>query len=105
MKIIDKVATIKKLALMFCSILFFLVIVTTTTTVERLVNSQRTIIGSLKALGLSNLKIKLHYSNLWSISDIYRKYFRFIFRTYTIGKDILNKQKDLYNMPNWHILF
>ncbi|MBO8441658.1 MAG: FtsX-like permease family protein [Firmicutes bacterium] len=104
-KIIDKVATIKKLALMFCSILFFLVIVTTTTTVERLVNSQKTIIGSLKALGLSNFKIKLHYVIYGAFPTFIGSILGLYLGPITIGKDILNKQKALYNMPNWHILF
>lgn len=59
----QKVSMMKKLAILLSSVILILVLLTILTTIQRLVKQQQTIIATLKALGLRNRLILLHYSS------------------------------------------
>ncbi|WP_289891364.1 ABC transporter permease [Virgibacillus pantothenticus] len=100
---IQKKNSIKKLSIMFCTVLFALVILTTETTIRRLVNKQRSIIGLLRALGLSKFKIILHYVQYGFLPTLFGGTIGLFFGPRTIAPLILDKQKPLFNMPYWEV--
>ncbi len=97
----QKIFTLEKLSFIFSVVIFLLVLLTVSTTMHRIVKNQQTLIGTLKAIGIRNRAILLHYSlyglGVCAIGGI----IGYILGPYTITPFILNLQKDLYMMNKW----
>lgn len=86
----QKIFTLEKLSFIFSVVIFLLVLLTVSTTMHRIVKNQQTLIGTLKAIGIRNRAIFLHYSlyglGVCTIGGI----IGFILGPYTITPFILN---------------
>ncbi|NEX01821.1 putative ABC transport system permease protein [Pseudobutyrivibrio sp. NOR37] len=101
---VSKIQQIKKMAIMFSVIFLLLAILCIRTTMKRIVQKQRIQIGILKAVGIYNFAIKIHYAMYGFIVSIIATLLGYILAPRTIAPVLLDLQKDFYSMPKWSII-
>ena len=84
----------------FSGIFLFIAMLSVITTMTRVVNNQRTQIGTLKALGFSNNKILLHYIGYGFWISIFACIVGLILGYFAIGNIFLNTEMDFFEIPN-----
>ena len=72
------------------------------TTMTRVVKKERVQIGTLKALGFSNVKILFHYMSYGFWISIVASIIGLILGYYFIGTIFMNLQMDFFEIPNGH---
>ncbi|QSZ27536.1 ABC transporter permease [Aceticella autotrophica] len=97
----NKIIQIKKLSIMFSIIFLLLTLLTMQTTMKRLVETERTQIGMLKALGFRNRQIYFHYALYGFIISLIGSIIGYILAPYTITPTLLILQKKFNSMPIW----
>ncbi|QSZ26564.1 ABC transporter permease [Aceticella autotrophica] len=98
---IDKIAQIRKLSILFSLVFFLLALLTMQTTMKRLIETERTQIGTLKALGYHNKQLLLHFGLYGFIISLLGVTVGLITAPHTITPILLNLQKKFYSMPVW----
>lgn len=99
----DKFKQLRSMTVLFAVVLTLLAVLTIQTTMKRMIETQRIQIGTLKALGYQNWKIRLHYLfyGFW-VSLIGGALGLFI-APLTISRALLSLQKDFYSLPEWNV--
>jgi len=96
----NKVAQIRKISIMFSSIFLLLALLTIQTTMRRLVENQRSQIGTLKALGFHDRIILLHYSLYGFIVTLVGSFLGLILGPRLLSPVFLDAQTKSYSIPN-----
>lgn len=97
----DKVTQMITMATLFSSIFILLSILCMYTCISRLVNNQISQIGTMKALGYSNIMIYIHYGMYGLLFSLAGCILGVVTGTNTVSKIILNLQKLQYSIPDW----
>ncbi len=98
-----EIGTIRKMATLFSAVFVLLSLLTMYTTMSRLVLSQRTQIGTLKAIGYSNWIIRLHYA-LYGVSiPIIGGLLGILCGKVFVSKALINIKKTSLTLPAWEI--
>lgn len=84
----------------FSGIFIFISMLSVITTMTRVVDKQRTQIGTLKAIGFTNRKILFHYIGYGIWISIFAGIVGLIFGYYFIGKVFMNLEMGFFEMPN-----
>lgn len=100
---IDKFGQIKKMAMVFSILLILLCMLCIQTTMKRMIETQRIQIGTLKAIGYSNTKIRLHYLCYGFWISLIGGTLGLLTAPPTISTLLLNMQKQFYSVPEWHV--
>ncbi|MGY3779451.1 ABC transporter permease [Isobaculum melis] len=98
---IQKVLVLKKLAILFSAVIMLLVLLTILTTIQRLVRQQRTIIATLKALGIRNRSILFHYSSYGLFISLIGVILGMIVAPYSFTPFVLATQRNQFMLANW----
>ncbi|MHC5230066.1 ABC transporter permease [Enterococcus sp. LJL99] len=97
----QKVSMMKKLAILFSGVILILVLLTILTTIQRLVKQQQTIIATLKALGLRNRMILLHYSSYGFFISLLGSVAGLVIAPYTFTPFLLEVQEKQFMLGEW----
>jgi putative ABC transport system permease protein len=99
----DKFRQLRSMTVLFSAVLILLAMLTIQTTMKRMIEIQRSQIGTLKALGYQNWKIRLHYllygfwvSLLGGVAGLFAA-------PPTISEALLSLQKKFYSVPEWRV--
>lgn len=84
----------------FSGLFLFIAMLSVVTTMTRVVKKQKKQIGTLKALGLSKLKISLHYIGYGFFVAILGSIFGILLGRYFIGSVFLNLEMSFFEVPN-----
>ena len=84
----------------FSGIFLFIAMLSVITTMTRVVNNQRIQIGTLKALGFSNIRILLHYIGYGFWISIFACIIGLILGYFAIGNLFLRTEMDFFEIPN-----
>lgn len=86
----------------FSGIFLFIAMLSVITTMTRVVKNQRTQIGTLKALGFSNIRILLHYIGYGLWISIFAGIIGLILGYFLIGNIFINLEMEFFEVPNGH---
>ena len=86
----------------FSGIFLFIALLSVITTMTRVVKKERVQIGTLKALGFSNVKILFHYMSYGFWISIVASIIGLILGYYFIGTIFMNLQMAFFEIPNGH---
>ena len=86
----------------FSGIFLFIAMLSVITTMTRVVNNQRTQIGTLKALGFSNNRILFHYIGYGLWISIFASIIGLILGYVFIGNVFINLEMEFFEIPNGH---
>lgn len=95
---------IKAIECVFPIVFFLIAALTMLTTMTRLTTSQRTQIGTLKAMGFSDRKILIHYLSYGIWLGLIGGIFGLFTGPLVIAPIIFDMQKALYTLPKWPIM-
>ena len=84
----------------FSGIFLFIALLSVITTMTRVVKKQRTQIGTLKALGFSNIKILFHYIGYVLWISIVACFLGLVLGYFFIGNLFINLEMSLFELPN-----
>ncbi len=96
----DRIVSFKTFALVFPVVFFLLALLTMLTTMVRLVESQRTQIGTLKALGYTFTQILLHYISYGIWLGMFGGIIGLILAPITIPQLVYKIQEKMFIYPN-----
>lgn len=94
---------IQKLSLAFSFLFFLLALLTMQTSIARLIDTQRTQIGTLKALGFTDGQIRLHYTLYGLTVSFLGSVLGLILAPVTLSPAILHSQATAYSLPAWPV--
>lgn len=97
----SQIVQLRSMSFMFSALFIILSLLSMQTTMKRLVETQRTQIGTLKALGFSRLQITLHYASYGFIISSVGAILGFIIGPKVITPVLIEVQKDFYTLPIW----
>lgn len=100
---IQKTRQIEKMSIMFSTIFVMLALLTMQTAMARLVDTQRTQIGTLKALGFKDRQIRLHYAAYGISVGLFGGLLGLVIAPVTIAPALLYSQSTIYTLPEWHV--
>lgn len=89
------------LAIMFPIIFVMVSLLILLTTITRIVNNQRTQIGTLKAIGFDNKTLILHYLSYGFIVTLFGSVLGIIIGYRTIPYIFINPMQTFYTIPHW----
>ncbi|MDF7682202.1 FtsX-like permease family protein [Lactobacillus sp. ESL0679] len=101
---LDRVGQIRNLSYLFSFIFILLATLAMYTTIQRLIKNQTDIIATFKALGLSNLKVRLHYASFGLLVGGLGTITGFLFAP-AISWFVLVTQQQMFSIPHWKISF
>ena len=84
----------------FSGIFLFIAMLSVITTMTRVVKNQRVQIGTLKALGFSNIRILFHYIGYGFWISIFSSILGLILGYYVIGKIFIDLEMEFFEIPN-----
>ena len=84
----------------FSGLFLFIAILSVITTMTRVVKKQKLQIGTMKALGIKNSKIVMHYVGYGFFVSLAAAIFGIILGKYFIGTFFLNMEMDYFEVPN-----
>ena len=84
----------------FSGLFLFIAILSVITTMTRVIKRERTIIGILKSLGYSDLRIILHYASYGFIVSLIGSIVGIIIGYYGIGNIFINMEMTYFEVPN-----
>ena len=97
----DKIFQVKKLSIMFSALFLLLALLTMQTTMKRLVETERTQIGTLKALGFRNGQLLFHYALYGFVASLFGAAIGTLLAPHTITTILLKIQKEQFSVPIW----
>ena len=86
----------------FSGIFLFIAMLASLTTMTRVVKNERTQIGTLKALGFSNIRILFHYIGYGFWISVFASLVGLILGYYIIGNIFINLEMSFFEIPNGH---
>ena len=86
----------------FSGIFLFIAMLSVITTMTRIVKNERTQIGTLKALGFSNIRILLHYIGYGFWISLIASIVGLLLGYYFIGKVFISLEMSFFEIPNGH---
>lgn len=89
-------------AIMFPILFVIVSILTLITTMTRIVNNQRTQIGTLKSLGFTNRSLIIHYSSFGFVLSLTGCILGSVVGYYTIPYLFFPSMSSFYTLPSWH---
>lgn len=92
---------LKSMSFMFSALFILLSLLSIQTTMKRLVETQRTQIGTLKALGFTDLHILIHYAAYGFLISATGSTIGFVLGSKLITPILINVQKYFYTIPKW----
>lgn len=95
----DEITQHKEIGLIFALSFLFIAILVSITTIHRLMHSQRTQIGILKALGFSRRKLYLHYISHCTGITLAASFLGCFLGQWILPSLILPMIKDMYSLP------
>ncbi len=98
----NEVNQMKAMQTIFPIVFLLIAVLTTLTTMTRITMSQRTQIGTLKAVGFSNNKILRHYTSYGTSIGILGGILGFITGPILLPKLVFSFQMGFYTMPEWN---
>ncbi|WP_160672653.1 ABC transporter permease [Clostridium sp. C8-1-8] len=98
---INQIKQLRILSFMFSILFILLSLLAMQTTMKRLVDNQKMQIGTMKALGFSNIQILIHYSLYGFTISLLGSFIGFLLAPSFITPILLNIQKNFYTMPRW----
>lgn len=99
----NKISQMKKMSIMFSILFFFLTLLTMQTTMKRVVETERTQIGTFKALGFRNGQLYFMYACYGLVISLLGSAVGLILAPHVISPTLLNLQKKFYTMPHWEV--
>lgn len=84
----------------FSGLFLFIAMLSVITTMTRVVKKQKLQIGTMKALGIKNYKIVMHYVGYGFFVSLAAAIFGIILGKYFIGTFFLNMEMDYFEVPN-----
>ena len=84
----------------FSGIFLFIAMLSVITTMTRVVKNQRVQIGTLKALGFSNIRILFHYIGYGFWISIFSSVLGLVLGYYVIGTVFINLEMEFFEIPN-----
>ena len=87
----------------FSGLFLFIALLSVITTMTRVVKRERIQIGTLKALGFSNLKVTSHYVSYGFWVSLVGALFGIILGKYFLGSTFLNLEMSFFEMPNGRV--
>lgn len=84
----------------FSGLFLFIAMLSVITTMTRVVKKQKLQIGTMKALGIKNSKIVMHYTGYGFFVSLAAAIFGVILGKYFIGTFFLNMEMDYFEVPN-----
>lgn len=90
------------LAVMFPIIFVVVALLILLTTITRIVNNQRTQIGTLKAIGFDNRSLMIHYLSFGFILTLLGSVLGIIIGYQTIPYIFVKPMQSYYTLPSWH---
>ena len=97
----SQITQLRSMSFMFSALFLLLSLLSMQTTMKRLVETQRTQIGTLKALGFTNLQIMLHYALYGFFISAVGAALGLILGPRVITPLLITVQKDFYTLPRW----
>ena len=95
------VGSYKTLRTFFPAIFMMIAVLGIVTTMTRLVTKQRTVIGTLKALGFSNVVVMIHYVSYSVVIALTGAILGAVAGWYTLGASIFDSMKAYYCIPGY----
>lgn len=95
---------IRKMAILFSSVFILLALMTMYTSMVRLVNRQKTLIGTLKALGTGSNAIRLHYACYGLVIPILGGILGLIIGRYTVSPALMKVKQSTIYLPQWSLI-
>lgn len=101
---VQKTGQIQKMSILFSAIFILLALLTMQTTMTRVVDTQRTVIGTLKALGFGSRQIRAHYISYGLSVGLLGSVLGLAIAPFTISPLLLRSQANsLYTLPAWPV--
>jgi putative ABC transport system permease protein len=94
----------QKMAMLFSTVFILLALMTMYTSMVRLVNRQKTLIGTLKALGVSGWSIRLHYAAFGLFISILGGIVGLIAGRYTVSPALIKVKQTTIYLPDWELI-
>lgn len=99
----DKFSQLRNMTVLFAVLLTLLAMLTMQTTMKRMIEIQRIQIGTLKAIGYQNWKIRLHFLFYGFWVSLIGGFAGLLIAPLTISKILLELQKNFYSCPEWNV--
>lgn len=99
--VVDAAKSFQSMSITFSAVFILLVLLTINTTIKRMVETQRTQIGTLKAIGYSNKAIRVHYGCYGLLISILGVLLGYFISPPVITKMFIDIELDFYYIPNW----
>ncbi len=95
--------SIKSMAIMFSALFMLLSLLTINSTMQRMIETQRTQIGILKAMGCSDRLIRVHYSLYGLVISLIGAVIGLVAAPFTLMKMLIDVEKSYYSLYEWPI--
>lgn len=99
----DEINQIRKMAILFSTVFILLAVLTMYTTMKRLINNQKIIVGTMKALGFSKGQLYLHYSLYGFLLSLIGGITGILIGHNIISNIVLNIKKASMTLPEWKV--
>ncbi len=93
----------QKMATLFSAVFILLALLTMYTSMSRLVNRQKTLIGTLKALGVSGRAIRIHYAAYGFVIPLVGGIIGLIVGRFTVSKALMKVKQTTIYIPEWNL--
>jgi putative ABC transport system permease protein len=101
---VDKeIKQMRTMSIAYCTAFMLLAILTMYVTMSRLVNNQRILIGSLKALGFMNWQLRIHYALYGMVVSVLGGIAGMIFGSNVISHNIMGVKQATLTFPIWSV--
>lgn len=97
----SQIQQLRSMSFMFSALFILLSLLSMQTTMKRLVETQRTQIGTLKALGFTGFQIMLHYALYGFFISAVGAALGFVLGPRVITPLLITVQQDFYTLPEW----
>ena len=97
----SQITQLRSMSFMFSALFILLSLLSMQTTMKRLVETQRTQIGTLKALGFTGLQILFHFAFYGFFISAAGAGIGFVLGPNVITPLLITVQKDFYTLPEW----
>lgn len=102
-QITKEIGQMQNMANLFSAVFIILAVLSMYSTMTRLVNTQMIQIGTMKAIGISNSKIRLHYSCYGFFVSLFGGLLGTILGTRLVSNAVMKVKKATLTMPEWRI--
>jgi len=94
----------QKMAILFSAVFIILALMTMYTSMVRLVNRQLMQIGTMKALGIKDITIRLHYACYGLIIPVIGGLIGLVAGRYTVSRVLMSVKQNTLTLPGWDLV-